>query len=221
MTRLSFVYASLTVETLTEDLVFPKLEELSFDTCNFYADFDIEDPPPLFACTQFPSLRALGIREVLRFTENEETRLQLPLDFLATLECFATNAVTAHLPFVDAHAPIATKFLLIVNSPGRRSAQAPILPAYGFPQVQIRFNCGNFDRQTEFQIFLDFARSLIHEDERHKRLYLDLYPLADKLEWSQNRDFVEGVESLEALAREKDVEIIWEDNAEDVIESVV
>ncbi|GAA5986615.1 hypothetical protein JCM5350_008318 [Sporobolomyces pararoseus] len=81
--------------------------------------------------------------------------------------------------------------------------------------LRIRLPCESIFSSGDIKSSLEFAHHLVKESANLEELYLDLYPRDGRRGFVLEKELEEEVRKLEEIAREKNIEIIWENQEDD------
>ncbi|GAA5874482.1 hypothetical protein JCM16303_005866 [Sporobolomyces ruberrimus] len=221
--RLSLISAGIEMELHDHTLSLPRLVELSLDSALIFSDTR-GLATTFFSRIIFPSLRALGIRKLPVLDRSSLSSPGIPSTVLSQLQC-----LTASIDLVKTHRTAESfpspRLVLFVLEPQRRSNS----PAYEASIKSAREIYSSFTIRSDndapttqqFKSTVVFVEEFINTSSKPEQLYLS------KL-WQKvmgNEELEEGARdawtSLEKMAKEKSVEIIWEDDGDDPMRSLV
>jgi hypothetical protein len=202
------------------------MERIKLVVPNSYAN----TTTPLFLTeTNFPSLRVLGLVKYTGVTLTTASKVAVPPhpSLLTRLDCLITDSDTnlSSLPLpVPFLYDVDPALFLWDEIPGQTSLQisfsgprptVDLEPAFTKPHVRIRFPCKTIAEDKHIEAALSFVETLLVKSTVLAELYLDLYPRNGRRDYVLSQNLGKEVEKLEELAKEKKVEIIWENHEDD------
>jgi len=81
--------------------------------------------------------------------------------------------------------------------------------------VRIRFPCERIAQDHQVEAALSFVDDLLGKSTVLEEIYLDIYPRGGRRDYVLSWKLGKKIKKLEELAKEKKVEIIWENHEDD------
>ncbi|GAA5965356.1 hypothetical protein JCM3765_004869 [Sporobolomyces pararoseus] len=171
---------------------------------------------PLLSESHFPSLRALGLKD-LRGRSSGMSEPLFSASLIARLDCLTTDDKS--IPFATRN-PLPVPHLLDIRFEASDDALYPYYfvskpPSPSHTHLRIRLPCESISSYQRLNSALYLAGNLVRESTSIEELYLDLYPRDGRRGYVLEEGLEEMIEKLEVTAREKNIEIIWENQEDD------
>ncbi|GAA5965894.1 hypothetical protein JCM3765_006480 [Sporobolomyces pararoseus] len=220
LSRLSLYDGSLHYDPDTDaDISLRSIIELSLEEASIVicASRKAGATRPLLSESHFPSLRALALK-YFRGRSSGMSHIVFSASLIARLDCLTTD--DKNIPTAACDSPIPAPFLLDIRfEESDEDFFSPRIvfesPSPSHTHLRIRLPCEPIPSSQDTNSALEFANNLVKDSTNLEELYLDLYPRDGRRGYVLEKGSQEKIEKLEETAREKKVEIIWENHEDD------
>jgi hypothetical protein len=184
-------------------------------------------PLPFLTENHFPSLRALGLQgySLTTLASASSPTTSPHRSFLAQLDCITVDEDTQlrglplrlSVPFLYDVDPASFPLFQTnrIVSQARLYLMINMESASTKTHVRIRFPCEPIAPDHQIEAALSFVDNLLIKSTLLEELYLDLYPRDGRRDYGLSQNLEKKIEKLEKLAKDKKVEIVWENHEDD------
>ncbi|GAA5894382.1 uncharacterized protein JCM6883_003806 [Sporobolomyces salmoneus] len=204
-------------------LVLPQLVELSIYSV-IITDSALSSGDNLLSISRFPSLRALALRSVMVFSPGE-VEVSVNYSIARQLECMVADRMYPVSSQTDSLQPLSLPLPNVVPllydlhpSPTWESWERQ---AFSKTHVRIPLCREPVREPEEIETALTFMEALLDKSTILEELYVDLWCREGRGGDGLDKELAARIEKLESQAREKEVEIIWENYEVDWCRSLV
>ncbi|GAA5986000.1 hypothetical protein JCM5350_005492 [Sporobolomyces pararoseus] len=204
------------------NIALPSLVELTLENTSLvmHESFRAGAICSLLSESHFPSLQALGTKGIrgCSFEDGLDTEPVFTDSLITQLECLMTDKVPIRTATLNL--PIPVPFLFDIRAEEElkedfRSSIEFALPSPAHNHLRLRLPSEPDSSHEDTESALEFAYKVVKESTSLEELYLDLYPRDGRRGYVSEKELAEKMKKLEEIAREKNVEIIWENHEDD------
>ncbi|GAA5997939.1 hypothetical protein JCM5350_000041 [Sporobolomyces pararoseus] len=204
------------------NIVLPSLVELTLENTSLvmHESFGAGAISSLLSESHFPSLQALGTKGIrgCSFEDDSDPEPIFADSLITQLECLTTDKVPIRT--ATSKLPVPVPFLFDIRAEEEldedfRSFIEFALPSPSHSHLRIRLPSESISSREDIKSALEFANKLVKGSTILEELYLDLYPRDGRRGFVLGKILEKMIKKLEEVAREKNVEIIWENHEDD------
>ncbi|GAA5986608.1 hypothetical protein JCM5350_008315 [Sporobolomyces pararoseus] len=208
------------------NIALPSLVELSFEKVSLvmYGSPKAGATPPVLSESHVPSLKTLGVAESAgRPPKSFDHQDAFSDSLLTRLDCLTTDNVPLQTAAPDLPIPVPFLLDIVAERPSISPSSCGIsralvfqMPSPSHSHHRIRLPSErNSSDEEDIKSALEFAYKLVKESTILEELYLDLYPRDGRRVYVSKEASREEIKQLEEIAREENVEILWENHEDD------